>query len=167
MGGPKLSFKLIQEAVTEVAGPEVVPLAKALKGRENVSEYQLASELKKEINYVRKMLYKLHDANLVSFIKKKDKQKGWYIYYWTFQNNQVKFLLNQIKKDKIEKLKERLEREKNNQFYNCKNKCVRLNFDQSADYGYKCPECGELLNLEDNSEKIKEIKEKIKLLAKC
>ncbi len=157
-----MSFKLVEKVVVEVAGQEVIQLAKALKGRENVSEYKLASELKKEINYVRNMLYKLHDVNLVSFIRKKDKQKGWYIYYWTFNNNQVKHLLNRIKNNKMEKLRERLEREKNNQFYKCSNSCVRLNFDQSVDYGYKCPECGELLNLEDNREKIKEIESSIK-----
>ncbi|MBI5065069.1 transcription factor [Candidatus Woesearchaeota archaeon] len=161
-----MSFKLVEEVVTEVAGSEVLPLAKALKGRENVSEYKLAGELKKEINHVRNMLYKLHDVNLVSFIRRKDKQKGWYIYYWTFETNQVKYLLKRIKDGKVERLKERLEREKGNQFYKCTNSCVRLNFDQSADYGYKCPECGELLNIEDNSERIKEIQEKLQDLEK-
>ncbi len=159
-----MSFKLVEEVVTEVAGSEVLPLAKALKGRENVSEYKLAGELKKEINYIRNLLYKLHDVNLVSFIRRKDKQKGWYIYYWTFETNQVKYLLKRIKDGKVERLKERLDREKGNQFYKCVNSCVRLNFDQSADYDYKCPECGELLNIEDNSERIKEIQEKIQEL---
>jgi len=161
-----LSFKFAQEIIMQIAGPEVLPLAKALKDRENVSEYRLASESKKEINLVRNMLYKLHEVNLVSFIRKKDKQKGWYIYYWTFEKNQVPHLKLQLKKNKIEKLKERLDREKSNQFYKCENQCVRLNFDQSSDYGYKCPECGDLLNLENNLEKIKELEKQINILEK-
>ena len=112
------------------------------------------------------MLYRLYHANLVSFTRKKDKKKGWYIYYWTFDAKQIKYLVVNLKEKRIEKLKERLEREKSNQFYACETKCVRLDFDQAMNFEFKCPECGELIHQEDNSEKIQNIEEEIKKLEK-
>ena len=63
----KLSNKIIEEVVSEVAGEDVVPLVKALKNRKNVSEFKLAENIKEEVNRTRNMLYRLYDANLVSF----------------------------------------------------------------------------------------------------
>lgn len=77
----KLTPKLIESVVGEVAGPDVIPLVKALKNKKNVSEFVIADEIDIEINATRNMLYRLYNANLVSFTRKKDKKKGWYIYY--------------------------------------------------------------------------------------
>ena len=43
--------------------------------------------------------------------KRKDKKKGWYIYYWTFKHKHLKFLLNNMNKEKIQRLKDRLDKE--------------------------------------------------------
>ncbi len=153
----KITSKIVEEIVSEVAGEDVLPLVKALRNKSNVSEFKLADSIKKEINLTRNMLYRLYDNNLVSFIRKKDKKKGWYIYYWTFNVRRVKDLIGGIKKKKFERLNERLQREKNTQFYICSNKCVRLDFEQSHDFNFKCPECGQLLDVEDNSKKIMEL----------
>lgn len=151
---PKITSDVVDEIVSEVAGEDVLPLVKALRNKANVSEFKLADSIKREINLTRNMLYRLYDNNLVSFIRKKDKKKGWYIYYWTFNQKRVKDLVGEIKRRKLERLQERLHREKNTQFYICANKCVRLDFEQSHDFSFKCPECGQLLDLEDNSRKI-------------
>jgi len=162
----RLTSKLIEEAVAETAGEDVVPLVKLLKNKKNVSEFKLADSVKQEVNIVRNMLYRLYNANLVSFIRKKDKKKGWYIYYWTFETRKVKYLLQKIKKKRLQRLKSRLEREKQGQFYTCPNQCVRLDFDQSTNFEFKCPECGEIIQQEDNAEKIKKIEKEIKELEK-
>jgi transcription initiation factor TFIIE subunit alpha len=162
----KLSNKVIEAVVSEVAGEDVIPLVKALKNKKNVSEFKLAEDIKHEINITRNMLYRLHNANLVSFIRKKDKQKGWYIYYWTFNPKMVKYLASNLKEKRLEKLKERIKREKSGDFFTCENQCVRLDFEQSTEFQFKCPECGELLNQEDNREKIKELEKEIKRLEK-
>jgi len=108
------------------------------------------------------MLYRLHEANLISFIRKKDKKKGWYIYYWTFKPKMIKHLIIRLKKDKLAKLKDRLSREKSSHFFICQNKCIRLDFDQAMNFKFKCPECGEIMNQEDNLENIRLIEEEIK-----
>jgi transcription initiation factor TFIIE subunit alpha len=160
----KLTKKEIDNIISQVAGEDVLPLVKALKNRKNVSEFKLAEKIKKEINRTRNMLYRLYDYNLVSFIRKKDKKKGWYIYYWTFNEKKIKDVIKNIKKKKLDILTERLTRENSSQFYACKHRCVRLDFEQSTDFEFKCPECGELLNLEDNTKKKKEIEKEIKQL---
>ncbi len=163
----KVSGKLVDEVVSEVAGEDVLPLVKALKNQKNVSEFKLASKIRTEINLTRNMLYRLYDANLVSFIRKKDKKKGWYIYYWTFNQKRVKDLMTGLKKKKLERLQERLAREEVGRFYVCSQGCIRLDFDQATEFEYKCPECGELLEHEDNTKKIAQLTKDITKLKKA
>ena len=162
----KLSSKLVDDVVAETAGADVLPLVKLLKNKKNVSEFKLASGLKKDINPTRNMLYRLYNGNLVTFVRRKDQVKGWYIYYWTFNNKRIKQLTSNIKNKKLDKLRERLEREKGSNFFICENKCIRLDFDQATDFGYKCPECGALLHQEDNSKKITNLEAEISQLEK-
>jgi len=160
----RLSNKIVEDVVGEVAGDDVLPLVKALKNKKNVSEFKLAENLKQEVNLTRNMLYRLYDSNLVSFVRKKDKKKGWYIYYWTFDVKRIKYLLTKLKKNRLEKLQDRLTREQSSTFYSCGSKCIRLDFDQSMNFEFKCPECGELINEENNQEEVKGIIEEIKQL---
>ncbi len=160
------SGKIIENVVSQLIGDDVLPLVKALKNKKNVSEFKLASTIRREINLTRNMLYRLYDHNLVSFGRKKDKKKGWYIYYWTFNLKRIKYLAEDLKKKRFEKLTERLQREQTTQFFSCETGCIRLSFEQATDFEYKCPECGKLLNQEDNAKKILEIKKELLQLEK-
>jgi len=158
----RLSNKIIEATIVDVAGEDVLPIVHFLKNKKNISEFKIAEVIKKEINTTRNMLYRLQEANLVSFIRKKDKKKGWYIYYWTFKPKMIKHIIISLKKGKLSKLKERIIREKSSHFFICPNKCIRLDFDQAMNFEFKCPECGEIMNQEDNSENIRLIEEEIK-----
>ncbi len=153
----KKQEKLIETVIPEIIGEEAVKLVKIMQKRKNISEFDLAHLIKKDVNTVRNILYKLYDHNLVSFTRKKDKKKGWYIYYCTLEEKRLPEILQKITQKKIEKIKERIQREKTTLFYICPNKCVRLDFDQSANIQFKCPDCGTLMEQEDNKEKIKEL----------
>ncbi len=162
----KVDNTMIEEVVSDVIGADALPLVQTLKNKKNVSEFKIAESTKQQINETRNILYRLHNANLVSFIRKKDKKKGWYIYYWTFNPKRITDLRTGIKKQRMERLMERLEREQHNDFFLCDNKCIRLNFDQSTDFNYKCPECGQLMQQENNREKISSLKKDIAKLTK-
>lgn len=162
----RLTNQLIEEVVAEVAGQDVVELVMLLKNRNNFSEFKLADALKKEINTTRNMLYKLYKYNLVSFTRRKDRKKGWYIYYWSFNNKRIKELFSSLKKSKLRKFKERLDRENQTFFFICPNGCMRLDFDQATDFEFKCPECGNIMQQQDNEKTISNIKEQIKRLEK-
>ena len=162
----KLSNKIIEFVISEVAGLDVVPLVQSLKNKKNVSEFKLAENIGKEVNTARNMLYRLYDHNLVSFIRRKDKKKGWYIYYWTFNLKRIRGLFIALKKQRLEKLKERVNRENENTFFACTNQCMRLDFERATNFEFKCPECGELMNQEDNTKKIQNIEKEIKDIEK-
>jgi transcription initiation factor TFIIE subunit alpha len=157
---------MIEGVISELVGEEVVPLVNMLKNHKNVSEFQIATKIKMPVDVIRNHLYRLHNHHLVLFNRKKDKKKGWYIYYWTINLDQIKYLVNDLKRKKIEALKERILREQNGHFFSCGNRCVRVDFEQATNFGYKCPECGEILNQEDNSQKIKDIEKEISSLSK-
>jgi len=156
----------VESVIAEVAGEEVLPLIKFLKNKKNISEFVIASRIKKEVNETRNMLYRLYEANLVSFIRKKDKKKGWYIYYWSFNSRKIKDLVVSLKKKKLDMLKDRVQREKINKFFICINKCMRIDFDQASNFMFKCPECGSLLEFEDNTKTIGDIEKEISSLEK-
>jgi transcription factor E len=158
--------EVIASVVENVAGTDILPLVGVLKGKKNVSEFTIADELKEEINTIRNKLYRLYDSNLVEFTRKKDKKKGWYIYYWTFVPSRIPELLKGIKTKKLEKLKERLKIEEGSSFFECSNKCMRLTFDKAVDSDFKCLECGSLMNQEDNAKKIQHITKEIENLEK-
>ena len=162
----KITPKLLENVVSEVAGVDVVPLIKALKNKKNVSEFAIADQIDTEINATRNMLYRLYNMNLVSFTRKKDKKKGWYIYYWTFNPGRVKDLFVELKVKRLEMLRERLERERSSHFFVCPDRCIRLDFEQATDFGFKCPECGNLLSEDNNTKKIIEIEKEVQVLEK-
>ncbi len=162
----KVTKSMIKDVVSKVAGEDCVPIILDLEGRENVSEFIIADELNIDIRELRRKLYRLWEAGLVRFKRKKDKKRGWYIYYWTFIPSRVWFLYRDLRVKKLQKLKERLEQEENNEFYLCPNGCVRLDFSQAVEFDFKCPECGALLIPNDNSRTIAHLREEIAKLTK-
>tara|TARA_Y100000034_G_scaffold135436_1_gene207361 strand:+ start:1334 stop:2173 length:840 start_codon:yes stop_codon:yes gene_type:complete len=150
-----------EEVVVSIIGEEGLKIVEELNDKENVSEFDLAKKIKEDIKVVRKMLYMLYNHNLVGFTRKKDKQKGWYIYYWTLLPENIKFNYFKRRREQLSHLQRRLDEENKELFFVCPNKCVRLNFDQSMDFEFHCPECGKLITQDDNKDEIKNINNEI------
>ena len=155
--------KQTSEIIGEVAGDEVLSIVQYLKDKKNISEFKIAEDTNTEVNRVRSMLYRLHSNNLVTYYRKKDRQKGWYISYWTFNPVGLKHAGAMLKKHKLEQLKDRLKREEDNRdmFYMCPSLCTRMDFDNATDVGFKCPECGKTLANQENSKTIALLRTKI------
>jgi transcription factor E len=135
-----------------------------LKGKNNISEFIIAEELDLEIHRTRNLLYKLLDKNIVTFKRKKDKIKGWYICYWDFNEAAVPHLEEKYRVSEIQKIEERLNREQNGVFYMCRYAHTRMTFDDSFEENFKCPECGELMNQLDNERTIQFLTGKLEKL---
>ncbi|MEM0231091.1 MAG: hypothetical protein QXT20_02730 [Candidatus Woesearchaeota archaeon] len=152
---------LVLDAVKEIVGADAIPLVQILLKRDSVSEYELSDRIKKDINQTRNILYALHKLNLVTSVRKKDKIKGWYIYYWTFDADRLMLLYKAIQKKRLEQLNSILEREEKHSFFSCPNRCMRVDYEQAMSFNFKCPECGALMDREDNQERIAELKREI------
>ena len=168
----RFTKKKIEEVVTRILGEEGLKIVDELSDKENVSEFELSKKIKEDIKVVRKMLYMLYNHNLVGFTRKKDKQKGWYIYYWTLLPDNIEFSYFKQRREQLEKLKQRLDEEHKELFFACPDKCVRLNFDRSIEFEFHCPERGKLMAQDENKVEIKrsilaeinEINEELKTL---
>ncbi len=156
--------KLIFDIVREVAGEDVIPLAQLLYGKENISEFKLADKMELTVNQVRNMLYKLHSKNLVDFMRKKDKRKGWYIYYWTLDLKKLLTFLISHKQERLGLMEQRLGQKQIQDYFQCPNKCVVFKYDVAMESDFKCPECGSVLKILDTKKQISNIKKQIKVL---
>lgn len=150
--------------IGEIVGDDIIPVVEILKNKQNVSEFKLAEKLKLTINEVRNKIYRLQEHNLIVSTRKKDKEKGWYIYYWTLNTKEIKRLIVSLANKKLSDLKKQLEREQETNFLECSNKCMRLKFEDALDYEFRCPECGGLMIEEKKNIRLENIKKQIKLL---
>src|SRR3989344_7391881 len=109
-------LKSIVEHVTNKQSAEIVDL---LADKKDVNEFIIAKKLGLTINQTRNILYKLSDFGLVSFIRKKDRKKGWYIYFWTLKVFQSLNLLEQNLRKELEQLEAQLKNRKERRYYTC------------------------------------------------
>jgi transcription initiation factor TFIIE subunit alpha len=159
---------LITEIVSEAVGEDALGIVFYLKGKKDISEFKIAKDTKTEIHGVRNILYRLHSQNLVMYRRKKDREKGWYISYWTFNPKRIGELVEILKKKKLEKYKVRLEAEEKNKgnYFICPQACVRMDFYTATEHDFKCPECGSILNHQDNEKTIDGLRANISRLQK-
>lgn len=119
-----------------------------------------------KLNTVRKTLYKLYSEKLAQFRRIRDKSTGWFIYYWWHEFDLLEDILLEKKKLIQRKLRDRLQFEENNYFFLCKN-CNQINikykFDEAFELNFRCPDCGNPLEAQDNQNIINLLKEKIVL----
>ena len=158
--------KLTEEVVVELVGEHAMAIVEFLKDKTKISEFIIAEELDLEINETRNILYKLLEHNIVSFLRKKDRIKGWYICYWDFNEHMVPQLHQKLNRQKLEKMQERLAKEQGATFFLCTNACSRMDFDKSMEFAFKCPECGSLMHQQDNTRTVEFLKDRIVELQK-
>ena len=160
----KLTDKRVEQILTEAVGEDCIRVIRFLNRKKDVSEFRISEGLKAEIQDVRNVLYRLHSNNLVTYNRKKDNKKGWYISYWTFNKSRVKELIAKLNREKLEKFRERLEVESTNlnSFFMCPKACTRMDFHNSLTVEFRCPECGTLMQQQNNIKTINFLKEKIR-----
>ncbi len=159
----KLTEDKIYDTVREVVGEDTIPVIRYLKDKKNISDFKIAEDVDKDIHEIRNILYRLYNHNLVSYYRKKDRQKGWYISYWTFNRQKVHDVLKNLHSTKLDKFSARLkvEEEHIGNFYLCPNACIRVGFERAVDLEYRCPECGSVLNHQDNTKTIDFLRQQI------
>lgn len=149
--------ELILKMAQEMLGEDVVEvLDLLLKKKVEMLDEDIANAMGVKVNNVRKVLYVLADHGFVTSRKTRDKETGWYIYYWKANVEQINNILLNRKREILEKLRSRLDFESSTTFYLCPEDFTRFTFDEAFEEQFKCPKCGIPLVFYD-SEKIKTI----------
>jgi len=161
-----MQIKLLKSIVSDIAGKQAVEIVDLLADKKDVNEFLIAKKLKLTINQTRNILYKLSDAGLVSFIRKKDKRKGWYIYFWTLNSLKSLELLKNRFLQEIRVLESQLKSRKTKRFYFCKTCNVEVGEETALLNDFTCQECGEVYVLSESDKGIREIENSLGKLKK-
>ena len=158
--------KFLEEVVVLVVGKQAEPIADLLNTKAHVNEFIIAKKLNITINQTRNILYKLSDFGLVSSIRKKDRKKGWYTYFWKIEIlHALLFLKNEISKT-IEQIHHQINSREKKQFYVC-NRCnIEVTEETALLYDFTCNECGEIFTLKDNTKVLKDFRKDLERLNK-
>ncbi len=158
--------KFLKEVVVILVGKQSEPIADLLDSKKHVNEFLIAKKLGLTINQTRNILYKIADQGLVSSVRKKDKRKGWYTYFWKLENLKALEFLKDILIKKIENLSNQIRSRETKVFYVCKNCHVEYNEENALLHDFTCPECGEVFIKSDNAKILKDLKKEDEKLKK-
>jgi len=156
-----MQINLLEKVVSDVTGKSASSIVKSLYEKKNVNEFLIAKKLQLTINQTRNLLYKLSDAGLVSFTRKKDKKKGWYTYFWTLNIEKCMLFLNNSIKNDLEHLHNQLKNRENKRFYICKGCNIEVNEENALLNDFTCKECGLVYELNKDEKVMIDIKNKI------
>jgi len=152
---------------TMIGGDEYLKVARSLLKSEDATDEEIASSTGLRINMVRKVLYDLFGKALITGIRVKDEKKGWFVYRWRSRRDEVENFIEGQKKKIRNRLQQRLDYENTSDFYHCGNEdCPRVTFENSLDLFFKCPSCGNVLNLKKNDKSKKAFGYKIDQIKK-
>ena len=146
-----LSDDVVQAYLAEVVGAEGMPVAMNPVEEEIVDE-DLAEELDLDPKIVRRTLFILYENDLASYRRDRDEESGWYTYLWSFEYDNIPGKLNDEMKKLRDALDERIEYERQNEFYICDIDGIRFEFEEAMDLSFNCPECGSPLEPMENDE---------------
>ncbi|MDK2913103.1 MAG: transcription initiation factor subunit alpha [Thermococcaceae archaeon] len=157
--------KELIELARDIGGDEAIEVIKVLEKKPDITDDEIAEETGIRVNTVRKILYALYDEGLADFKRIRDKETGWYYYYWRLETKKLPEILRAKKMAELKKLKEMLEEETSEIYYWCgKEGHPKLTFDEAMEYEFQCPICGEMLMQYDNTEIVEELKKRIEEL---
>jgi transcription factor E len=153
--------RFLKEVMIEIAGKQGEQIVDLLDGKDYVNEFIIAKKLDITINQTRNILYKISDVGLVSSIRKKDKKKGWYTYFWKIEVlKSLEFLKGNMLK-KAEQIKTQIRSRETKRFYHCERCNIEYTEENALVHNFTCDECGEVFQVKDNSKIIKDLKKEL------
>ncbi len=158
--------KFLKDVVVTIVGKQAEEIADLLDGKKYVNEFLIAKKLDITINQTRNILYKLSDYGLVSSMRKKDKRKGWYTYFWKIEILKSLEFLRGILIKKIDQINNQIKSRETKQFYVCERCNIEFNEENALLNNFMCNECGAIFTVKDNIRVLKEFKKNLNRLKK-
>ncbi len=148
----------LKEVISIVVGKSAEEIVDLLDGDKYVNEFIIAKKLDLTINQARNILYKISDHGLVSSIRKKDKKKGWYTYFWKIEVLKSLEFLRELVLKNLTQLKNQIKSRETKRFYVCERCNIEYNEENAMLHDFICNECGEVFSAKDNEKVLKEFK---------
>ena len=150
--------KFLKEVVGSIAGKQAEEIVDLLDSSKYINEFIIAKKMNLTINQARNILYKISDYSLVSSIRKKDKKKGWYTYFWRIEIlKSLEFIRNELQK-KIKNFESQIKSRESKVFYFCERCNIEHTEENALAYNFTCNECGSVFSIKDNSKFIKDMR---------
>jgi transcription initiation factor TFIIE subunit alpha len=113
---------------------------------------------------VRKSLYKLNERSLARYRRIRDRETGYFVYYWSPIYERIRDLIISRRKQSVKKLRQRLDYEQRNLLYVCDEGHTPVPFSDAFELGFICTTCGKELSQKDNTKTIEFLEKKIEKL---
>ncbi|MFX0084575.1 MAG: transcription factor [Candidatus Hodarchaeota archaeon] len=113
------------------------------------------------LKMVRKSLYRLNERSLARYRRVRDKETGYFVYYWSPIWERIRDLIISRRKLSLKKLRQRLDYEQRNLLYVCDEAHTPVTFSDAFELGFICTTCGKELSQKDNTKTIEFLKEKV------
>ena len=120
-------------------------------------DLEIVEETEIPLNTVRKVLYKLNDATLISYKKAKDPKTNYEIYIWKFEQENVSQVITKKYEELSVKIDKSINYEEENMFFACNTNAHRYIFEKASEYNFVCPKCNGTLEYQDNTTVIGEL----------
>jgi transcription factor E len=156
----------LREVVSIIVGKPVENIADILDNPKYVNEFLIAKKMNMTINQIRNFLYKFSDHGIVSSIRKKDKKKGWYTYFWKIEKLKcLEFLRDHFSK-RIDQIRSQIKSREEKCFYICDRCKIEFSEENALLRNFTCNECGDVFIVKDDSKLIRELKRALARLKK-
>ncbi len=152
-----MDTKLINDVLAKSMSQEHVIIINKLS--EPKRDEEIATELNMKETTVRTLLNDLHAEGLVEYERTKNKRTGWYTYTWKKRDEKIREYVRDQLNLELNRLINELEMEENGTILACS--CSRVSLNEAMEMNFVCPECNETFSVQDNSENLKKIKNKI------
>lgn len=148
----------LEEVVTFVAGKQAGKIIDFISAKKYVNEFLIAKKMEITVNQTRNILYKLSNHGLVSSLRKKDKRKGWFTYFWKIEVVKSLEFLRGITIRRIEQKEDQIKSRETKDFYICEKCNIEFTEEHALARNFTCEECGEVFTLKDNRKLLDELK---------
>jgi len=149
----------------EIGGKSVLPLIRVYnKKGKPITDEEIGKKLPLKITEIRTILNRLHYHGIARYQKTRNPKTGWYSYSWDINTKRVAEIILERRVKDLEKFREKVEYERNYAFFSCKKECNNVPFEIAAEYEFKCPECGTMMNAVNNKTRVRELKKRINIM---
>lgn len=161
-----LDYKITKAFLQNVGGEEAIEVVRiCLENNGKCLDQDIETQMKtKKITEIRSILNRLHYRGIACYNKTKNKNSGWYTYTWEIKQRRIVELILEQQAELLQKLEQKANFDGSHEIFICKKGCEDTAFEIAAQYEFRCPECGEMMNPIDGKKRQKEIQSQIKEL---